>query len=287
MSGVTSPLGFMAAATACGIKPTGPDLAMIAADRCCSAAAVFTTNRAQAAPVVVSRGTSPLARRAPAGERRLRQRGDGRAGPARRARGWRPLAAEHLGCQPGEVVVASTGVIGLELPMERIRAGVRSRRPEPQPRQRRRGGARDPHHGHAPAEVVVEFLDGRTARVGAMAKGAGMIAPRMATYARLLRPTPLSPLPCSARSLREAVGASLNRITVDGDTSTNDMAVVLASGPFRRPPSSRKGTRCLPGRPGEAAQRIAAMFSETPRARRASPRCAWRARSELMPTASA
>src|SRR5262249_14917699 len=119
MSGVTSPLGFRAAATACGIRPSGPDLALIAADRGCSAAAVFTANRAQAAPVVVSRahvaGGTARAVLVNAG---CANAGTGEQG-LRDAREMAALAGEQLGCQPTDIVVASTGVIGLELPMER------------------------------------------------------------------------------------------------------------------------------------------------------------------------
>ena len=86
-----------------------------------------------------------------------------------------------------------------------------------------------------PKEVMVEFaVGGHGARVGGMAKGAGMIAPNMATMFAFSPPTPPWRRPSSRAALREAVGESLNRITVDGDTSTNDMAVVLASGAASR-----------------------------------------------------
>jgi len=263
MSGVASPLGFRAAATACGIRPSGPDLALIAADRGCSAAAVFTANRAQAAPVVVSRehvadGTA----RAVLVNAGCANAGTGEQG-LRDAREMAALAAEQLGCQPGEIIVASTGVIGIELPMERIRAGiVRLARS-----LSRDGGAEaarailttDTH----PKEVVVEFpLDGRTARVGAMAKGAGMIAPRLATMLAFFTTDAAVSPNLLRQSLREAVGASLNRITVDGDTSTNDMAVVLASGslPARAIVTEGHDLHAFRGALGEAAQRIAAML---------------------------
>ena len=119
---ITAPAGFRAAAVAAGIKPEGPDLALLAADHDCSAAAVFTTNRAQAAPVIVSR--EHLA----AGRARAVVINAGCANAATGARGLEDaremarLAAEAVGCRAEEVVVASTGVIGVGLPMDALRA---------------------------------------------------------------------------------------------------------------------------------------------------------------------
>jgi glutamate N-acetyltransferase/amino-acid N-acetyltransferase len=233
---VTAPLGFRAAGVAAGIKPGRLDLALLAADAGCAAAGVFTTNRAQAAPVVVSREHlhDGLAR-AVVVNAGCANAGTGEGGLAD-AREMAEAAARAVGCRPSEVVVASTGVIGVPLPMEKIRCGIASAAGA----LRRDGGedaarailTTDTH----PKQALVEFaLDGRTGRVGAMAKGAGMIAPNMATMLAFFTTDATVSPHLLRRALREAVGESLNRITVDGDTSTNDMAVVLASGALDAP----------------------------------------------------
>ena len=230
-SGITAPLGFRAAAVAAGIKKEGLDLTLLVADWGCSAAAVFTTNRAQAAPVRVSREhvqdgqaraivINAGCANAATGEQGLRD-----------ARETAALVAREIGCRASEVLVASTGVIGVALPMDRVRAGVAAAAPL----LSRAHGERAAHAimttDTRAKQVVVEFaLDGHTARIGGMAKGAGMIAPNMATLLAFFTTDAAVEPQLLQRALREAVGESLNRITVDGDTSTNDMAVILASG---------------------------------------------------------
>ncbi|HWW91755.1 MAG TPA: bifunctional ornithine acetyltransferase/N-acetylglutamate synthase, partial [Vicinamibacteria bacterium] len=129
-SGVTAPLGFRAAAVAAGIKPQGLDLALIVADQGCAAAAVFTQNRAQAAPVIVSR------EHVASGQARgvVANAGGANAGTGeqglRDARETAALLAREIGGRPEDVVVASTGVIGVNLPMEKMRAGIASAVPD-------------------------------------------------------------------------------------------------------------------------------------------------------------
>jgi glutamate N-acetyltransferase/amino-acid N-acetyltransferase len=264
MTGITAPLGFRAAATACGIKKDEHlDLALLVADWGCSAAAVFTTNRAQAAPVIVSR--EHLA----AGQARVvvvnagcANAGTGEQG-LRDARDMAACVAREIGCRSGDVVVASTGVIGVALPMEKLRAGIA----RAVPFLSREGGAdaarailtTDTH----PKEVVVEFpLGGETARIGAMAKGSGMIAPNMATMLAFFTTDAAVDARLLHRALREAVGESLNRVTVDGDTSTNDMAVVLASGalPVRAILEEGRDYDAFRWALTEASRRIAALI---------------------------
>ncbi|HUG53299.1 MAG TPA: bifunctional glutamate N-acetyltransferase/amino-acid acetyltransferase ArgJ [Vicinamibacteria bacterium] len=239
---MTAPLGFRAAGVASGIKPQGLDLALVAAEVECVAAGVFTTNLAQAAPVLVSREHLSGGRaravvinagcaNAATGERGLRD-----------AREMARLAGHALGCPAAEVVVASTGVIGVSLPMARVQAGIG----QAAGLLTREGGALAARAimttDTRPKEVVVELeLGGHTTRVGGMAKGAGMIAPKMATMLAVLTTDATVAPVLLARALREAVGESLNRITVDGDTSTNDMAVVLASGAAGAPPLREDG----------------------------------------------
>jgi glutamate N-acetyltransferase/amino-acid N-acetyltransferase len=228
---ITAPKGFRAAAAAAGIKAEGLDVALVVADWGCSAAAVFTTNRAQAAPVVVSREHLAAGQaRAVVVNAGCANAGTGDQG-LRDARETAALVAREIGCRPGEVVVASTGVIGVALPMEKVRQGIA----HAAPLLSREGGSQAARAilttDTRPKEVVVEFaLEGERATIGAMAKGSGMIAPNMATMLAFFTTDAAVDPRLLHRALREAVGDSLNRITVDGDTSTNDMAVVLASG---------------------------------------------------------
>ena len=231
LTGVTAPLGFRAAAVAAGIKPQGLDVALLVADAGCSVAAVFTTNRAQAAPVLVSREHVASGRaRAVVVNAGCANAATGDRGLAD-ARETAALVGQAIGCRADEVVVASTGVIGVPLPMDALRSGVQAAAA----RLTREGGAEAARAimttDTRAKEVTVEFpLGARTARVGGMAKGAGMIAPRMATMLAFFTTDAAVDAGLLQSALREAVGSSLNRITVDGDTSTNDMAVVLASG---------------------------------------------------------
>jgi glutamate N-acetyltransferase/amino-acid N-acetyltransferase len=240
--GVTSPRGFRAGAVASGIKAEGLDLALVVADEACPAAAVFTTNRAQAAPVLVSREHLAAGRaRAVIVNAGCANAATGEDG-VRDARETCRAVAEALGARSTEVVVASTGVIGVPLPMAALRAGI----PKVVAALTREGGAQAARAimttDTRQKEVTVEFpVGGHSARVGGMAKGAGMIAPNMATMLCVLTTDAAVTPALLARALREGVGESLNRITVDGDTSTNDMAVVLASGACGGPPIEKEG----------------------------------------------
>jgi glutamate N-acetyltransferase/amino-acid N-acetyltransferase len=158
------------------------------------------------------------------------------------AREMASLTATALRCRPEEVVVASTGVIGVHLPMETLRAGI----PRAAAALSWDGGASAARAimttDTRPKEVMLAFsLGGVTARVGAMAKGSGMIAPNMATLLAFFTTDAAVEPPLLRRALVDAVGEGLNRITVDGDTSTNDMAVVLASGAAEAPAIAAEG----------------------------------------------
>jgi glutamate N-acetyltransferase/amino-acid N-acetyltransferase len=241
-SGVTVPLGFRASAVAAGIKPGRPDLALVVADCDCTAAGVFTSNLAQAAPVLLSRQHLASGRaRAIVANAGCANAGTGAPGLAD-ARETAELVARAVGCRAEEVVVASTGVIGVRLPMPKLRAGIA----EAAARTAREGGAEAARAilttDTKPKEVVVEFRVGETTcRIGAMAKGAGMIAPNLATMLAFFTTDAAVESSLLRQALVAAVGASLNRITVDGDTSTNDTAVVLASGASGAPPITGPG----------------------------------------------
>ncbi|MBM4048990.1 MAG: bifunctional glutamate N-acetyltransferase/amino-acid acetyltransferase ArgJ, partial [Planctomycetes bacterium] len=143
------------------------------------------------------------------------------------------LAANGLGLKPGEVLVASTGIIGRPLPMDKVKAGV-------QGALARMG--RSAHHASRitqaimttdtrPKTVAVRFrLGGCEVRLGGITKGAGMIAPGMATTLCFLTTDTAITAPMLQRALRVAIGQSFNAITVDGHMSTNDTAVILANG---------------------------------------------------------
>ncbi len=230
-TGVTAPRGFRAAAVPAGIRPDRLDLALIVADRTCTAAGVFTANLVQAAPVLVSREHLRSGRaRAVVINAGCANAGTGEAG-RRDAREMAAVTARAVSCAPEEVVVASTGVIGVPLPMDKVRAGI-----EQAAAAISRGGGAQAARAilttdTRPKEVRFEVaLSGGPALIGGMAKGAGMIAPNLATLLAFFTTDVAMETSLLQRALREAVGESLNRITVDGDTSTNDCAVILASG---------------------------------------------------------
>ena len=231
---VTSPQGFIAAAVAAGIKQSGrPDLVLVAADRDCAAAGVFTRNRVAAAPVLLDRATLAAGRAALRGV--LINAGNanactGEPGLAD-AREMQRLAAAALGTRPEQLLVMSTGVIGVPLPMTRVAAGVAALAP-----LLSAGG------GLAAAEAimttdtrpkraaVVVDLPGGQVTIGGMAKGAGMIHPDMATLLGVLTTDAVVAPDVLDSSLREAVAASFNAISIDGDTSTNDSIILFANG---------------------------------------------------------
>jgi glutamate N-acetyltransferase/amino-acid N-acetyltransferase len=237
--GITQPRGFSAAGVACGIKrrqagaPPALDLALIVADAPVPAAAVFTTNRAVASPVIVSREN--LARSG--GRVKAIVTNSGCANAATGAAGMRiaremaEIAGDAVSCPPEQVLVASTGVIGVPLDIEKIRAGVGAA-----------AGVLSVDGGDAAAlaimttdpfpksiAAVLELPEG-TLTVGGMAKGSGMIEPRMATMLGYLTTDARVEPAVLAGALRRVVDLTFNAITVDGECSTNDSVFALASG---------------------------------------------------------
>ena len=237
---VTAPAGFTAAGVACGIKrrPAGSetaplDLAMIVADEPVAAAAVFTTNKAVAAPVIVSR--EHLARSG--GRARAivvnsgcanACTGDAGLDVARQMAG---AAASTIGCASDQVLVASTGVIGVPLDINKIRAGVSaasaSLSASGEAAATRAIMTTDPFPKSC--AVVVDTPSGPIT-VGGIAKGSGMIEPRMATMLAFLTTDAKIEPPVLTAALRHVVDRSFNAITVDGECSTNDCVFALASG---------------------------------------------------------
>ncbi|HEY1281192.1 MAG TPA: bifunctional glutamate N-acetyltransferase/amino-acid acetyltransferase ArgJ [Acidimicrobiales bacterium] len=229
---VTSPAGFVAAGVAAGIKPSGdPDLALVAtADGApVAAAATFTQNRLAAAPVIVSREHLEWT----SGRAAAVVLNSGNANAATGAAGhahaeqMAAATATALGCRPEDVLVCSTGLIGIPLPIDIVAAGIPSA-----------AAARSPDGGPAAARAIMttdtvpkEVLVHRPGfTVGGMAKGAAMLAPNMATMLAVLTTDAATDPATLQRALRRAVDGSFNRVVSDGCTSTNDTVILLASG---------------------------------------------------------
>ncbi|WP_149499248.1 bifunctional glutamate N-acetyltransferase/amino-acid acetyltransferase ArgJ [Roseiconus lacunae] len=228
------PLGFRFGGVACGIKASGrPDVSLIACDQAVSAAGVYTQNQIVAAPVVLSRSRTPSASiRAVvtnSGNANACTGGQGDQDAAEMCR----LVAAQVGCSEEEVLVMSTGIIGRHLPMERVEAGIASA-------AEKLGDSVD-HFSAAAAAILTTDkspktahrtveLDGQQVRISAMAKGAGMIAPNMATMLGVvMTDAAIAPQQLQAL-LSSAADVSFNRVSVDGHTSTNDTVLALASG---------------------------------------------------------
>ena len=230
--GVNFPRGFRSAGVYCGIKKPGLlDLALIVSETESSVAGMFTTNRACAAPVVWSK-------QAVAGGRaRAIVANSGNANCLTGEQGIRDaqrmaqLVAKRLECPPTQVVVASTGVIGVPLPMPAVESGIAQafERLTDGDDRTTADAILTTDNASKRASLELETPAGAV-RIGAIAKGAGMIAPHMATMlAFITTDAAIDPADLQA-CLARVVNATFNCITVDGDTSTNDMVVALANG---------------------------------------------------------
>jgi glutamate N-acetyltransferase/amino-acid N-acetyltransferase len=230
--GITAPIGFSAAGIYCGIRKVKKDLALVVSDVPAAVSAVFTQSKTVAAPVIVSKQqivASPYCSafivnsgvaNACTGERGLKD-----------ARDMSNATAKALGIPPEQVIVSSTGVIGQFLPMDKIMSGIAQI-----------VGELTTDGGHDAAEAImttdtyakevalkVQLSTGEIT-IGGMAKGSGMIAPNMATMLSFITTDAAISQPLLDKSFKAAINKSFNRISVDGDTSTNDMATILANG---------------------------------------------------------
>ena len=247
--GVGAPQGFLTNAVGCGIKDPAKarlDLALIYSEQPCSSAGAFTTNRVKAAPVRVSQAHFRK------GDIRAIIANSGNANACTGVQGIHDATAmcdavaKPLGLKRSEIGVCSTGVIGLPMPMMRIA-----------PQYAALLAGLGPDNGAAvanaiitsdtrPKEIAIAFeLGGHTVRIGACVKGAGMISPNMATMlcfittdANLPQGEPMR------KAVLECVDESFNRITIDGDMSTNDTVLVLANGASGMSQIRRNGPRC-------------------------------------------
>ena len=233
--GVCAPKGFFAAGIRCGIKPSSQkkDLALIYSEKACAAAAVFTTNKVKAAPVQISR------EHIAGGQLRAIIANSGNANACTgqagidAARKMAQLTAETLDIKPGEVAVASTGVIGVPLPVDVIEKNIGTLK----------ANLHNGEQGNAAAleaimttdtrkkEIAVEItIDDKPVRIGAIAKGSGMMHPNMATMLAFITTDAAIERKTLDKTLRHIVNRSFNRLSIDGDTSTNDMVIIMANG---------------------------------------------------------
>lgn len=231
-TGVIAPKGFKAAGIHCGIKRFKKDLALIVSEVPATAAGVFTQNRVQAAPVL-------LCKKHLSENNKFRAIiiNSGNANACTGEQGYKDafemarLVAEELNIKPEEVFVSSTGVIGELLPMDKISAGIK----------------KIVHHLNeddykSPAEAILTTdtfiktasstfsIDGKEVTIGGIAKGSGMIHPNMATMLAFITTDASIEKNTFQNMLKEIADKTFNRITVDGDTSTNDMVLALANG---------------------------------------------------------
>ena len=224
--------GFRFAGVACGIKESGRrDVALIVSDRPAVAAAAFTTNRVKAAPVLVGqerlRGGRVQAVVVNSGNANAYT---GRSGLAA-ARRMTRLTAQRLGLDEALVVPSSTGRIGVQLPLPKLRRGI-----EEAVASLSADGFHDALDGIMTTDAFPKFgerrlrLDGRPVTVAVLAKGAGMIAPHMATLLVYILTDAAVSRSALRRTLTAALPRSFNAIVVDGDMSTNDTVLLLANG---------------------------------------------------------
>ncbi len=266
---IVAPLGFKTAGVFCDIKRLGTgkgsqkgnkrDLALIVSDSPCAVAGLFTTNQTCAAPV------KACVERVKDGKARAIVVNSGNANACTGRQGMKDaqemvrFTERTLSLPPGSALVGSTGRIGVALPMDQVRAGIIEAAVEL--------GSTATHADHAteaimtsdtrPKQIAIEFrLGGKTVRLGGLCKGAGMIHPGMspngkrpaslplhATMLAFLTTDAAIPPRTLQRCLTEAVATSFNRITVDGDMSTNDTVLVLANGLAGNAPSALRNPK--------------------------------------------
>lgn len=230
--GITAAKGFQAAGLHCGIKKEKKDLAVIFSELPAPVAAVFTTNRTVAEPLIVDKLQLKNNHKCSAV---IINSGNANACTGRRGLedAWTTIkeAARALKLPRKHVLVSSTGVIGKPLPIGKLKAGVRTAA-----KQLGRDGHADAAEAILttdthPKEYAARFRIGsKSVTIGGMAKGSGMIAPNMATMLAFVTTDVVISHTLLQRALKKAVTKTFNRITVDGDTSTNDMVLLLANG---------------------------------------------------------
>ena len=220
------PMGFRCASRNCGLKPEAPDLALFLSDVDAAAAAVFTRNQFPGAPVLLGRETIRAGRlRAVVVNSRVSNVATGERG-LENARRMAAAAAAEAGTTADRVLVSSTGVIGVQLPIEKIERGLRGAAADLQP---------DPLVGAL--AIMTTDTQPKALAIGVgnttitwVAKGAGMIEPNMATMLVYIFTDAAFDAATLDRMLREAIHVSFNMLSVDTDTSTSDTCAILANG---------------------------------------------------------
>lgn len=240
--GVTFPRGFMAAGVRAGIKKSGKmDLAIIYTKQEAAVAGTFTKNQVAAAPVYVSKNVVAEGRaHAIIANAGCANACTGEPGMCD-AQEMAEQTAEALDCAANEVIVASTGVIGVRLPMDKVRAGIKSA-----------AAALSTDGSAAAGEAIITTdtyvkagatevaIGGKKVRFGAIAKGSGMIQPDMATMLCFVTTDAAIEQKLLQEALAEVVEGTFNMISIDGDMSTNDMAIVMANGAAGNPKIAKK-----------------------------------------------
>ena len=241
--GVCAAAGFKAAGVHCGIRKnqTKRDLGLIVSDCKASAAAVYTTNLVKGAPLLVTKehladGTAQAI---------LCNSGNANTcnadGP-HIANAMCQLAADQLGLAPEDVAIASTGVIGQPLNLEVIQAGMAPLAADLAYHNSLHAATAIMTTDTIPKEAAVEFeLDGKVCHLGGIAKGSGMIHPNMATMLVFLTTDAAISSELLQKALSTDVQSTFNMVSVDGDTSTNDMVIVLANGMAGNTPITQEG----------------------------------------------
>jgi len=238
---VTSPRGFHAGATYAGIKRKADDvldLGILFSETPCAATALFTTNRIKAAPVVLSQQCLQSGRAsAVVVNSGCANAFTGEQGLAEAAE-MAELAGENIGVSPEDVLVASTGVIGQRLPMELIKTGIKQVVLDMDGGRKLARAMMTTDTVPKEAAIAVRVGDSEFI-IGGVAKGAGMIHPNLATLLCFLTTDAAVDIDFLKLALRKAADVSFNMISIDGDTSPNDMMLIMANGLVGNKPISQ------------------------------------------------
>lgn len=232
--GVCAAKGFLANGLHCGLNPDPKkyDLAMIYSKTPCQTAAVYTTNKVKGAPILVTKqNLEKSGGIAKAVIVNSKNANTGNADGEEKSKKMCELAACELGIAPEEVIVASTGVIGESLPIEPIENSIQALAEGLSEKGNSDAAYAIMTTDTVQKEMAVQFeLDGKTCTVGGMAKGSGMIHPNMATTLNFITSDVAISHEMIKKALTDTVKITYNCLSIDGDTSTNDMVSVMANG---------------------------------------------------------
>lgn len=239
---VTTPSGFQASGIRCGIKQQGLDLALVVSDVPATVAALFTSNRMKAAPILVSQ------EHVRHGRARAIVINSGNANACTGSQGladartMTEIVGRELQIDPSLVLVASTGVIGHFLPMELIEAGIVDACRQLSPSGGVSAARAIMTTDTRPKHFATEFeINGHRCHIGAMAKGSGMINPQLATMIAAFTTDVAIDHRMLQHALSETVATTLNALTIDGETSTNDAVFLFANSRAQNQPIETEG----------------------------------------------